>query len=235
MAKAKRKQPLGQTIGGVLFGFEQQIFRNQPPPHELVHHARPDDPVPAGDGGFVTIDLPVALPVPSGTGAPPEPEVRDLAPQPAVAVRVRQPMAVVDVGALVDRHLPGLAARMPALGLAVEGPPYVRYRDWGDETADLELGFPVDAEAASLPLLDACRDGEPGRSSLPGGPCAVIVHVGPYRELPASWGRLEAWIWDQGLAPAGPPWESYLDNPGLVAPGAVRTEVIRPLRGGPAS
>ena len=43
----KRKQPLGQSIGGVLFGFEQQVFRNQPPPHELVHHARPDDPVPA--------------------------------------------------------------------------------------------------------------------------------------------------------------------------------------------
>jgi hypothetical protein len=54
----KRKQPLGQSIGGVLFGFEQQIFRNQPPPHELVHHARPDDPVPTGDGGFLTIDLP---------------------------------------------------------------------------------------------------------------------------------------------------------------------------------
>jgi hypothetical protein len=54
----KRTQPLGQSIGGVLFGFEQQVFRYQPPPHELVHHARPDDPVPAGDGGFVTIDLP---------------------------------------------------------------------------------------------------------------------------------------------------------------------------------
>jgi len=54
----KKKQPLGQSIGGVLFGFEQQIFRNQPPPHELVHHARPDDPVPARDGGLVTIDLP---------------------------------------------------------------------------------------------------------------------------------------------------------------------------------
>jgi hypothetical protein len=58
MTTPKKKQALGQSIGGVLFGFEQQIFRNQPPPHELVHHARPDDPVPAGAGGFVTIDLP---------------------------------------------------------------------------------------------------------------------------------------------------------------------------------
>jgi hypothetical protein len=59
MTTRRRKQPLGQTIGGVLFGFEQQVWRNAPPPHELVHHARPDDPVPAGDGSFVTIELPV--------------------------------------------------------------------------------------------------------------------------------------------------------------------------------
>jgi len=57
-AKAKRKQPLGQSIGGVLFGFEQQILRNQPPPEELVRHARPDNPSPAGDGSLVTIELP---------------------------------------------------------------------------------------------------------------------------------------------------------------------------------
>ena len=69
MTTRKRKQPLGQTIGGVLFGFEQQVWRNTPPPHELVHHARPDDPVPAGDGSFVTIALPV-----DDEPEPPDPE-----------------------------------------------------------------------------------------------------------------------------------------------------------------
>jgi hypothetical protein len=58
MSTQKKKQPLAQSIGGVLFGFEQQIFRNQPPPHELVHQARPDNPVPAGDGTLITIQLP---------------------------------------------------------------------------------------------------------------------------------------------------------------------------------
>ena len=56
--KPRRKPPLGQTIGGVLFGFEQQVLRNMPPPEEQVHHARPDDPVPAGDGSTLTITLP---------------------------------------------------------------------------------------------------------------------------------------------------------------------------------
>lgn len=57
---AKRKRPAGQSIGGVLFGFEQQVWRNQPPPHELVHHARPDEPVPAAGGGFLTLELPAS-------------------------------------------------------------------------------------------------------------------------------------------------------------------------------
>ncbi len=57
----KRGQSMAQSIGGVLFGFEQQVWRNIPPPHELVHHARPDDPLPAGDGGLMTLEMPDPL------------------------------------------------------------------------------------------------------------------------------------------------------------------------------
>ena len=70
MTTPKRKQPLGQSIGGVLFGFEQQVFRTAPPPHELVHRARPDEPVPAGDGTLVTFELPQPVPAPD-----PEPDL----------------------------------------------------------------------------------------------------------------------------------------------------------------
>jgi hypothetical protein len=59
MTPRKQRPSLGQTIGGLLFGFEQQVLRSRPPAEELVHHARPDDPVPAGDGTFVTFELPV--------------------------------------------------------------------------------------------------------------------------------------------------------------------------------
>ena len=68
--RRRRKGSMGQSIGGVLFGFEQQVFRNVPPPHELVHQARPDAPVPAGDGGFMTIELPGA---PEALDDPPDP------------------------------------------------------------------------------------------------------------------------------------------------------------------
>ena len=96
----KRKQPLGQSIGGVLFGFEQQILRNQPPPNELVHHARPDDPVPAGNGGFVTIGLPDEAhaaplsesPPSSSPTQPPIPRRSDAVPDLDLAALGRRPL-----------------------------------------------------------------------------------------------------------------------------------------------
>ena len=54
----KKRQSVAQTAGGVLFAFEQQVFRNAPPPEEVVHKARPDAAVPAPDGSFVTLELP---------------------------------------------------------------------------------------------------------------------------------------------------------------------------------
>lgn len=57
--KAKRrKSSFGQTMGGIIVGFEQQILRTTPPAQELVRHARPDEPVPAADGSRLVIELP---------------------------------------------------------------------------------------------------------------------------------------------------------------------------------
>ena len=71
---ASRRLPRGiaQTIGGVLFGFDQQVWRNQPPPHELVHHARPDASVPAGDGGRLVVSVPEPSGPDTPAGAPPD-------------------------------------------------------------------------------------------------------------------------------------------------------------------
>ncbi len=55
----RRKGPTAaQTMGGIIFGFEQQVWRTAPPPQELVEHARPDKPVAAPDGSFLTIVMP---------------------------------------------------------------------------------------------------------------------------------------------------------------------------------
>ncbi|HEX5826677.1 MAG TPA: hypothetical protein VFY23_04095 [Candidatus Limnocylindrales bacterium] len=57
----KKRQSASQSIGGVLFGFEQQVLRTTPPPQELVHHARPDLPIAGADGEPLTLELPDEL------------------------------------------------------------------------------------------------------------------------------------------------------------------------------
>ena len=57
---AKRsKRPSGaQTIGGILAGFDGQVFRTTPPPQELVRKGDRLPSIPAGDGGILIVELP---------------------------------------------------------------------------------------------------------------------------------------------------------------------------------
>lgn len=69
MAKKKGGRPVGETIGGILAGFDQQIMRTTPPPHELVKKGSPVRGLSGEDGGPLTITLPYTLGhEPSGAG-----------------------------------------------------------------------------------------------------------------------------------------------------------------------
>ena len=58
MAKRTKRQSGAQTIGGMLAGFDGQVFRTTPPPHELVRKGDRLPAIPAGDGGTLIVDLP---------------------------------------------------------------------------------------------------------------------------------------------------------------------------------
>jgi hypothetical protein len=59
MTKRKKAGSGGPTaaIGGMLAGFDHQIFRTTPPPHELVLKARPVRGL-SGEGGDLEITFP---------------------------------------------------------------------------------------------------------------------------------------------------------------------------------
>ncbi len=54
----KKGQSVGQSIGGMLVGFDQQIFRTTPPTNELVAKGNPLAPVAASGGGTMRVGLP---------------------------------------------------------------------------------------------------------------------------------------------------------------------------------
>jgi len=63
---AKKRASAGQTIGGIVAGFDQQVWRTTPPANELVAKGKPIRPVAAAGGGTITIGLPG---VPGGSEA----------------------------------------------------------------------------------------------------------------------------------------------------------------------
>jgi hypothetical protein len=56
--KKKKRRPMGETVGGMIVGFDYQVFRASKPPSELVESAKPVAPVPASDGGSIHVELP---------------------------------------------------------------------------------------------------------------------------------------------------------------------------------
>lgn len=70
----KRRAPLGQTIGGIIVGFDQQIFRNLPPAQELVEKAQPVRGVSGlGDGLEIVFPDDETDPVGEGDRTAPDP------------------------------------------------------------------------------------------------------------------------------------------------------------------
>jgi effector-binding domain-containing protein len=124
-----------------------------------------------------------------------DPEIRELPAQPAAVAR-----AVTDVAgmaATIDRAFPALFGRLAELGVAPDGPPFIRYLDIG-ERLEIELGVPVADGVGALEGVE--------RGSLPAGRAAVLRHVGPYAGLRDAGVRLVAWVERRGEEVAGPHW-----------------------------
>lgn len=126
----------------------------------------------------------------------------------------------------------GLAEILPAAfgfamaeGLAMAGPPFVRYIDQSPAFVTVEAGVPL-AEPAAEPPADA------GVSvgSLPAGTVATAVHKGPYETLGETYMAIDRWMAAEGLSAAGPAWEVYLTDPAEVPdPADWLTEVNWPI------
>ena len=56
--KGKKRRPVGETIGGIVVGFDQQIFRTTPPVQELIAKAKPVRTVTGQDGGEFEVVFP---------------------------------------------------------------------------------------------------------------------------------------------------------------------------------
>ena len=138
--------------------------------------------------------------------------------QPTAVVRGR--VAVHELPEFLGVAFHGAMAAMSEQGLAPTGPPFARYRPDGD-AFDVVAGFPT--TGVIVPA------GRVQPDELPGGPAAQVLYRGAYGGLGEAYAAAERWLSEQGYAPTGEPWESYLDGPDVAEP---RTLVHQPY--GPA-
>jgi AraC family transcriptional regulator len=140
--------------------------------------------------------------------------------QPVLFIRSR--VALHEIATALGECLPRVFGHCQAQGLAMAGPPFVRYTDMSAGMVTMEAGMPL-AEAAA-------GEGDIEAGTLPGGVAAMAVHAGPYEGMPKTHAAIERWIEANGARVGGAPWESYITDPGETPdPADWRTEVYWPL------
>jgi len=101
---------------------------------------------------------------------------------------------------------------LAVVGGASVGMPFARY-DLVDGGFEVEAGFTVTSPVTPAGRVEA--------SSLPAGPTATAMHVGPFDQVVGAYRAIEAWLPENGWQMAGAPWETYLDGPEVPEPRTV--------------
>jgi AraC family transcriptional regulator len=152
--------------------------------------------------------------------ATPTIERKDIQPQPALVVKRR--IARTEIAATIAEGLGKTYPYALQNGLAIAGRPFARYSDVGPGLMTIEVGTPLATAAAGVGDIEAV--------TLPGGPAAVAVHMGPYDTLQQTYAAIERWMEQQGVRPGGAPWESYITDPAEHPdPSNWRTDVYWPI------
>jgi effector-binding domain-containing protein len=148
-----------------------------------------------------------------------EPEIVNLEPRPVALLRESVPM-----DSLTDyfpRAFTNVARVVSEQGAEMVGPPVGLYFGMPTDVVDVGAGFPTDRPVAPAEGVTP--------EMLPGGPTAQVLHVGTYDEMEGTYGRLTAWLKEQGLTPGPVMWETYLTEPDPDAPETAQTLIDWPL------
>ncbi len=147
-------------------------------------------------------------------------EIRQVPERPMVAIR--ETATVAELPELMGRCYGEIAAFLEAKGSAVAGPPFALYYSMDTESFDVEIGFPVESAGDGNKRI---RFG-----TLPAGTAAVEIHRGPYNTLENTYVSMMKEIESMGRQMDTFMYEFYLNDPDVVAPEEIETEIYLPLK-----
>jgi effector-binding domain-containing protein len=143
------------------------------------------------------------------------PELVDLSPGPALAIRSRVSQA--ELPTFFGNAYTELAA---AAADNVAGPPLAIYHAFGPDGVDVTAAFPVHVSVPARGRVIAIQ--------LDGGPAVQIKHVGPYTTMVETYSTLEKWLTEHHRTRRGAVREVYLTGPAML-PDAQVTMVVQPI------
>ena len=154
-------------------------------------------------------------------------EIREVSALPAASVRIRRHASQIPHE--FGKYLPRIGTKAGGLGARFAGPPFLLYHGIVDGLLDVEIGMPLAASVAGLNPVETGPEGSVGATQLPSARVAVYVYRGPYSGLGDAWADFNTWLVSSGYSPSETCWESYIDNPDLVPPDDLRTELHQVL------
>lgn len=169
-----------------------------------------------------------SMPYPYDAAQPaPECQVAQ-APEIPTAVVSKRDFPMHEMPSLMDGTFSHLVEVLEEAGLRPIGPAFALHHRAPVATADLEVGFPIDApltESLSLP-----SGYEVTGSVLPAGRVGWISHVGGYGGLAEKWGAFTEDIGRSEEQMTYPFWEFYVTPPAPgVNPATLRTDLFSQL------
>jgi AraC family transcriptional regulator len=151
---------------------------------------------------------------------------KEIAPQSVLVLRRRVRRS--EIPATIAESLGQIFAFAQQHGIALTGLPFTRYPEMGPGLITMEPGMRI-APGGAAPA--ASEETGISADTLPGGFAATTLHTGPYDGLPDAYAAIQQWVEAEGLAAAGAPWESYVNDPSEHAdPSEWKTEVFWPVR-----
>ncbi|MCG7310272.1 GyrI-like domain-containing protein [Brachybacterium sp. ACRRE] len=167
----------------------------------------------------------MSLPAPYDADAPVT-ELR-IAEAPVVRTVVvsREDFPVFKLPQLMDGVFSHLAGALAERGIHPTGAAFALHHRFPVDTADLEVGFPVDGLLESPLELPSGFTAQ--ASSLPTGRVAMLSHLGGYGALGDAWGAFMEAVGEAGEQSRFPIWELYVSNPAETKdPSTLRTDLF---------
>jgi AraC family transcriptional regulator len=137
------------------------------------------------------------------------------------------------ISAAVGAAFGKIAAFQAMHGIAAVGPPRVIYTEWSPTGVKFTAAIPI----ADVPPPNVRDTPDVGIADIPESQALRFIHHGPYRDVRATYDRIEAWLEARGgiKSPAdwahySPMWEEYMNDPATTPESDLVTRIYLTLR-----